>query len=323
MTILHDPVFQPGMPRAPVAMQRRFEHGSLTWLDFLYPGIEQVDYLRSQFPFHQLHLDDLVSRLQRPKIDDSPEDEYSFLVLHFPVFNSQTRLPIASEVDVFIGRDYLITGHDGRLKPLARLVHNAGSPQIQAQLMDRGSGFLLYKILEALINACNPMLYQIDAKLERLDEQVFTRNVRDIVKELSFVRRDIISMRRILKPNIPVIRLLAARERPFLRLDEDAYFGDLTDGMAKIWDMLEEQKEIVEGLDATLSSLTSHRINTEMKIFTLITVIGMPMTIIGGVYGMNVPLPWQEHPASLLMALTLMFTVPLAMYVYFRWKGWV
>jgi magnesium transporter len=323
MTILNDPVFYPGMPNAPVAMQRRFEHGGLTWIDFLHPGAEQVDYLRSHFPFHQLNLDDLVSRLQRPKVDDSPEDEYSFLVLHFPVYNAHTRLPIASEVDVFIGRNYLITGHDGRLRPLSRLVQSADSPQIQAQLMERGSGFLLYKILECLITACNPMLYHIDAKLERLDEQVFTRDVRDIVKELSFVRRDIISMRRILKPNIPVVRLLAARERPFLRLDEDAYFGDLSDGMAKIWDMLEEQKEIVEGLDATLSSLTSHRINTEMKIFTLITVIGMPMTIIGGIYGMNVPLPWQDNPASLLVALTLMFTVPVAMYVYFRWKGWV
>lgn len=323
MTILSDPVFQSDMPQAPVAMQRRFEHSGLTWIDFLYPGAEQVAFLRDHFRFHQLHLDDLISRLQRPKIDDNVDQEYSFLVLHFPVFNAMTRLPTTSEVDIFVGRDFLITGHDGRLKPLIRLLQSATDPRIQAQLMSRGSGYLLYRLLECLINACSPMLYQLDNKLDLLDEQIFKQNVRTLVQELSFLRRDIISMRRILKPNIPVINSLAVRERPFLRLDEDAYFGDLSDGLSKIWDMLEEQKEIIEGLDATLSSLTSHRINQEMKIFTLITVIGMPMTIIGGIYGMNVPLPGQDHPGSLILALLLMFLVPLGMFFYFRWKGWV
>jgi magnesium transporter len=323
MTTLHDPVFQSDMSLAPVAMQRRIEHNGLTWVDFLYPGVDQVEYLRSHYPFHQLHLDDLLSRLQRPKIDDNVEEHYSFLVLHFPVFNAQTRLPTVSEIDIFAGNNYIITGHDGRLKALARLVHNAGDPRIKEQLMSRGSGYLLYRIIECLLNTCTPMLYQLDEKLDRLDEQIFKRDVRQLVQELSFLRRDIISMRRIIKPNLPVVRSLAARERSFLNVDEDAYFGDLADSMGKIWDMLEEHKEIIEGLDATLSSLTSHRINTEMKIFTLITVIGMPMTIIGGIYGMNVPLPWQDHPGSLVVALLLMLTVPLGMFLYFRWKGWV
>jgi magnesium transporter len=323
MTILQDPVFQPDMSLAPVAMQRRIEHNGLTWVDFLYPGADQVAYLRSHYPFHQLHLDDLLSRLQRPKIDDNQEEHYTFIVLHFPVFNAQTRLPTLSEIDIFVGRDYIVTGHDGRLKALIRMVQQASDTRVQEQLMSRGSGFLLYRIIECLINTCTPMLYQLDEKLDRLDEQIFKRDVRQLVEELSFLRRDIISMRRIIKPNLPVVRSLAARERPYLSVDEDAYFGDLADSMAKIWDMLEEHKEIIEGLDATLSSLTSHRINTEMKIFTLITVIGMPMTIIGGIYGMNVPLPWQEHPVSLLIALVLMFTVPLVMFLVFRWKGWV
>jgi magnesium transporter len=144
-----------------------------------------------------------------------------------------------------------------------------------------------------------------------------------MVKELSFVRRDIIAMRRIIKPNIAVVRSLEMRERAFLRLDNEDYFGDLTDGLAKLWDMLEEQKELVEGLDATLDSLTSHRINEEMKIFTLISVIMLPMTLVASILGMNVTLPFSDHPLALPVSLIIMVSLGLGMFLYFRYKDWV
>jgi magnesium transporter len=304
-------------------MQQTLEHGNLRWLDIVQPNTEHVAMLRERHNFHPLHLEDVLSHLQRPKLDDSPEDEYVFLVLHFPVFDKTDRLSIPSEIDIFAGRNYIITIHDGKLKPLVRLVKTAANEQVRAQLMGRGSGFLLYRIIEAMINACFPMVYRIDQNLDTIETGIFKRNAQKMVEELSFVRRDIIAMRRIIKPNIPVVRSLEIRERTFLRVDEEEYFGDLTDGMNKLWDMLEEQKEIIEGLNATLDGVTSHRINEEMKVFTFISVVFLPMTLIASILGMNVVIPYANHPLSLPISLGVMLLLGIGMVVYFRYRSWI
>lgn len=312
----------PGPP-TPAGTQHLLEYANLRWLDIVQPGTEQVALLREQYDFHPLHLEDVLSHLQRPKIDDNPEGSYIFLVLHFPVFDKADRLSIPSEVDIFVGRDYVITLHAGKLKPLVRLVRAAEDEHVRTQLMGRGSGYLLYRIIETLISACFPMLYRIDQHIDVIEMEIFGRNAQKMVEELSFVRRDIIAMRRILKPNITVVRSLEVRERTFLRVDEEEYFGDLSDGLSKVGDLLEEQKEIVEGLEDTLNNLTSHRINEEMKIFTMISVIFMPMTLIASILGMNVLLPYADHPWSLPIAIALMALLGGGMFIYFRYKNWV
>ena len=124
-------------------------------------------------------------------------------------------------------------------------------------------------------------------------------------------------------PNIPVLRSLSSREHPFLQLDTATYFGDLSDNLATKWELLEEQKEIIEGLDATLSSVSSHRINQEMKIFTLITVICLPMTLLASIVGMNVYMPLADHPFALPVLLLIMVALAFGMLAFFRRKHWV
>lgn len=262
----------------------------------------------------------MLSRIQRPKLDDNDDEEYAFLVLHFPVFDEIERLSMISEVDIFVGADFVLTFHDGHLRPLRRLAQTAGDERGAALLLGRGPGFLLYRIVEALVNYCFPMLHRLDEKLDAVEEAMFRGDTRRTVQELSYLRRDIISLRRILRPNIPVVRMLAGRTREFLRLDEEVYYGDLLDGIDRIWDMLEEQKEIIEGLDATLSSLTSHRINQEMKTFTLISVILLPMTLVASILGMNVIIPFADHPLSLPIAVLLMLALAFGLFMYFRSK---
>ena len=320
---MKQPLIRLALPPAPLANQQSFEHAGLTWLVCRDPRQEHVDYLARLYHLHPLHIDDILSRSQRPKIDDSPEQEYVFLVMHFPVFDEVTRLSTISEIDIFVGRDFLIITHDGRLKPLRRLVQRADDLPIRTELMSRGPGFLLYSILAELTSACSPMLFRLYQKLDDIDERIFKDNVKTTVEELSYLRRDIISLRRIIKPNIPVLRSLSSRERAFLQLDTAAYFGDLSDNLATTWDMLEEQKEIIEGLDATLSSVSSHRINQEMKIFTLITVICLPMTLLASIAGMNVYMPLADHPLALPILLIIMVVLAFGMLVFFRRKHWV
>jgi magnesium transporter len=117
--------------------------------------------------------------------------------------------------------------------------------------------------------------------------------------------------------------MLESREYEFLRLDETTYFGDVVDGLSKLWDMLEEQKEIIEGLNATLDSLTSHRINEIMKILTIISVVLLPMTLVASIYGMNIALPFDQHPLAFLIVLLIMLSAAGGMVAYFRYRHWI
>jgi len=312
-----------GPPTTPAAIRRHFTYNGLTWVDVVNPTRDEVVALAEHYNFHPLEVEDVLSRLQRPKLDDDEEQEYVFLVLHFPVFDEVERLSVISEVDIFVGADYVITFHDGRLRPLRRLAQTAGDERGSALLLGRGSGFLLYRIIEALVNYCFPMLHRLDEKLDAVEEAMFKEDTRRTVQELSYLRRDIIALRRIIRPNIPVVRLMASREREFLRLDEEAYYGDLVDGLNRIWDMLEEQKEIIESLDSTLYNLMSFRMNQEMKLFTLISVIVLPMTLIASILGMNVVIPYSDHPLSLFVAILLMFAMAVGLFIYFRSKRMV
>jgi magnesium transporter len=306
------------------AHQRQIEHAGLTWIDMIHPEVAQVAYLRDRFAFDPLTLEDVLSKIQRPKLDVYAEAEYLFIVLHFPAFDKLNRLATANEVDLFVGRDYVITLHDGSLKPLRRLFAAVGADEhARAQLMGRGSGYLLYRIVEALVRHCFPMLYRVDEQIAQIEAHIYGRHVREVVRELSYVRRDITALRRIIRPNLPVIQMLEAHERAFLRLDGEAYFGDIGDGFNKLWDMLEEQKEIVEGLNATLDSLTAQRINEVMKILTVISAVLLPMTLVAGIYGMNIRLPFEQHPYAFAIVLVVMLGTAAGMVAYFRHKNWI
>ena len=301
------------------------QRGDLRWIDIQAPTPSEMSYLQQHFPFHPLDLEDCLSKVQRPKLDNYEEEGYLFLVLHFPIFDRTRRLANPGEVDIFVGRDYVITVHDGRLKPLKQLF---GTCQIEEtvsdRLMSRGSGYLLYRIIDRLVDYCFPILDKIGQHIESIEQQMFSRNVRALVQDLSYVRRDIIAMRRIVKPNIPVLRQFEARSFPMLGLDEEVYFGDLLDRANRQWDMLEDDKDIIEGLNDTLDSLTSHGINEVMKILTLISVVLLPMNLVASIYGMNIAtLPYATHELSFVIILGFMVLAAIAMLMYFRLKGWI
>ena len=308
----------------PSSRVQKIKLGDLEWIDIRRPTPTEMNDLRQSHNFHALALEDCLSKVQRPKLDEYADEGYLFLVLHFPMFNKQTRHTNPAEVDIFVGRGYVVTIHDGTLKPLLQTFALAQSDeQVCARLMSRGSGYLLYRIIDRLVDHNFPILNKIDEHIEKIEEGIFDRNVRSLVQQLSFVRRDIITLRRIIKPNLPVLRMLESRERAFLRLDEDIYFGDILDHLGKQWDMLEDDKEIIEGLNDTLDSLTSHRINEVMKILTVISVVLLPMTLVASIYGMNVALPFSAHPMAFGIVVLWMVLAAVGMMAYFRFKGWV
>jgi magnesium transporter len=189
--------------------------------------------------------------------------------------------------------------------------------------MTSGASRLLHDVIDRLVDYCFPILYKVDANIREIEEDIFTEDVRGVLQEISWVRRDIIALQRIIKPQIAIVANLEHKDRPFIREDLEVYFGDVLDHLNKAWDMIEDFRGVIDGLSDTANTLASYRINEVMRILTIISVIMLPLTLLSGIYGMNVSLPLGDHPLSFAFVLVLMVLIALSMIVYFHRRHWI
>ena len=294
------------------------EHDGLAWVNVERPTAGEMAYLQEHYSFHPLDLEDCLSRVQLPKLDEYPD--YLFLVLHFPLFQKQMHLTVPSEVDIFAGSHYVVTVHAGDMRPLMKLFRDCQSSEaVRQEVMAGSSGMLLYRVLNKLVAYSFPILNKIISNVESAEERIFDTGERRLVQELAFLRRDILSYRRMVRPQIDVLEAMEEKEFPFLKVNPDVYFGDMADQMRRLWVELEDLKESVDGLYDTHNSLTSQRTNMVIRVLTIIATIMLPLTVVSGLYGMNVKLlPLADDAASFWIILGVMGAIVVGMLAFFR-----
>ena len=296
--------------------------GELTWVNIENPTEKETEYLAQNYPFHPLDLDDCLSRIQRSKIDKYKD--YLFLVFHFPVFHKEARVSKASQLSVFIGPDYLITLHKEELKPLVKLFKECEiDEESRQENFSEGSGYLLYRIIDRLVDYCIPISNKMLDNIEDVEDEIFSNTRRSQIKEISILRRDIIAFRRIIWPMRAVIGSLEPNARRFTKMDLSVYFGDTVDHLDRIWDALDEYKELIEGLNDTHDSLMTNRTNTIIRLLTIISTILLPTTLIASIWGMNIHLPFQNSSYSFIYIGLIMASIIGGMLYFFRRKKWL
>jgi magnesium transporter len=296
---------------------------NLIWLDIAQPFRDDIEYLKKNYPFHELELEDCLKRVHRPSIDE--HEKYIFMILQFPVFNRMARVTVPSQVSVFMGADYLITLHDGNLPPLVELAKMyEQNPGLRAGHMADGLAHLLYHILDSLVEYCFPILNKIGDNINLVEERVFKGGNRKTVYEVSALRRDIISFRRIIRSQSEVFELLGQRPWPGLRENQGIYFGDLAQHSRKIRDELDDYKEVIEALSDTHNTLASFRINTVVKALTIVSTIMLPLTLIASIFGMHLDfLPLGQSPEAFLIIIAAMGIIAVAMVLIFWRRRWL
>jgi magnesium transporter len=296
--------------------------GKITWLNIEKPTRQDMEYLAQNYMFNLFDLEDCLSRIERPKIDEY--ENYLFLVLHFPVFKKEALVTTPSQVSIFIGEDLVVTVHSGELKPVANLFNDCEqNERAREENMSRSSGYLLYRILDRLVDYCFPIVNKIITNVEEAEDKLFSEPTRDTVRDISILGRDIMAYRRIIRPQPDIIKSLEVRDYPFLREDLDVYFGDIGDHVGKISETLDEYKEVVEGLYKSSDSLFSHRTNDVMKMLTILGSVILPLLVISGLFGMNVPLPFQESAFAFLFIILVTLCISGGMLAYFRYRRWI
>jgi magnesium transporter len=296
------------------------------WVHIERPTPLEAAWLSEQFEFHELDLEDVLSRNQRPKIDEY--DDYLFIVLHFPVFDRNVGRLNAGELDVFVGPDYLVTIPNTPLQPVEYLFERVRQKEeLREQLFSRGSGFLLYRIVDDSFDYCFPMLRKIGNKLDALEDEIFEGRSEDIVRDISNAKQEIINFRKVIRPQRTVLRDLEGVKQRFLAPPEgeelEIYFDDIGDAHERIWDMLENYKEVVVALEETNESYISHRVNEILRVLTAISVIVLPLTLIASIWGMNVGVPGEGDTEDFYAVVGAMAVILVGMLAFFRKRGWL
>jgi magnesium transporter len=301
----------------------------LRWVNIEEPGAPERGWLEEHFDFHALDLEDVLSRNQRPKIDSY--EDYLFIVLHFPIFDPTVGRLGTGELDLFVGPGFLITIPNQPLQPVEYLFERCrAKEELREQLFSRGSGYLLYRIVDDSFDYCFPMLRKIGNKLDALEEEIFEGRSEEIVRDISNVKQEIINFRKVIRPERPVLRDLERVKHRYLapEIDLEIYFDDIVDANERIWDMLENYKEVVEALEETNESVITHRFNDVLRILTVFSIVFLPATLIASIWGMNVGLPGGGDPASsshtvFWIIIAAMLAGLIGMIVFFRRRGWL
>jgi magnesium transporter len=312
----------PPEPQAPKVEEIAAE--GLRWVKIDEPGALEQAWLEENFEFHALDYEDVLSSNQRPKID--VYDDYLFIVLQFPVFDRSVGRLNAGELDIFVGPGFLITIPNQPLQPVEYLFERCRQKEeLRDQLFSRGSGYLLYRVVDDSFDYCFPMLRKIGNKLDVLEEEIFEGRSEEIVRDISNVKQEIINFRKVIRPQRPVLRDLERVKERYLSPDMDLeiYFDDIVDAHERIWDMLENDKEVVEALEDTNESVISHRVNDILRVLTSISVIVLPLTLVASIWGMNVGVPGEGDTTAFWIIAAAMLALLIGMVTYFRRRGWL
>src|ERR671914_614892 len=298
------------------------QSSDLTWIHLESPDQEHASSLAERFGWHALDVEDVLSKRQRPKIDDYPD--YLFVVLHFPFYDKFVQRLNAAELDVFLGHDYLVTLPNVELHPVAHLFRRCQADEdFREQLFSKGSGRLLYEVLDDCFDYCFPILDKIGHKLDSIEDDIDEGRSEEIVRDISKAKQEIISYRKIIKPQRPTLRVLERHVERFLPEDLELYFDDLVDASERIWDLLDNYKEVVEALEATNESAISHRQNDVLRVLTVFAAVLLPLTLVASVFGMNVDFPGEGGAAAFWVIVAAMVAVFAGLVGFFRYKRWL
>jgi magnesium transporter len=317
-------------PRSPDVVAQRARRSpaeltaaGLTWVHLDAPDSVVAEELSTRFGWHPLDVEDVLSRRQRPKVDDYADEGYLFAVLHFPVWDTTKKRLNAGELDVFIGPNYLVTLPTTELDPVTHLFRRCEQrEELRESLFSKGSGRLLYEVLDDLFDYCFPILDKIGTKLDSVEDAIFEGRSDEVVRDISNVKQEIISYRKIIKPERSTLRLLERHVERFLPEELELYFDDIVDASERIWDILDNYKEVVEALEDTNESVINHRQNDILRVLTIFSVVMLPLTLISGIFGMNVHFPGFETAWFFWFILVMMVTLVGGMVTFFRYKRW-
>lgn len=294
------------------------DQGGLLWLDFSEETTEKMEpILRDVFNFHALAIDDALRESHVPKIDNW--GEYVYILVHGVVFDVKELTVRTQEIDVFLGRNFLVSHHTQKVEAIDRVWNNLLKDQ---RRLESGPDFVLYELLDTLTADYLPAIDALDETIDQLEDEVFTKPTNQTLNTIFGIKRAVLTLRRIIGPQREVLNKLARDEYGVIDPKDRVYFRDIYDHMVRLVDLNENLRDLASGTLDTYLSVTSNRTNEIMKVLTVISALFIPASFWAGFFGMNFEwLPFKTVE-FLIVGLICIVITPVAMFWWFRKQGW-
>jgi magnesium transporter len=297
----------------------------LTWIDVKDPGKKEIEYLRKQYNFSLAHLQASSAKAVAQRQTIVKSDFYTFMILHFPAYKNDTI--VASEIEFFIGVDYLITLHSSNFNALNQFFNYSKKDSNSLKSFQfESSTILLYEIIEKILLDCFTLLDKNSIAISQLEETIFAQKSKKAVSEILLLRRNIINTRRIMQNHKNIIKKLVTVQTGFApEKTLKTNYNEILDHSKRFWEYLENQKEMIEVLNSTNESLLNYHLSDIMKTLTIFSVIVFPLTLLAAIFGMNTvnSMPFMDSEHGFWIVISIMLLGCVGMIIFFAKKKWL
>ncbi len=290
------------------------------WVDLDSPTPEEARILSDVFHFHELAIEDAMSEAHHPKVESY--GDYLYLILHGIDFAAAEHCFTTTDVDFFLGAQYLVTVHPGVSRTLGKINEVCDR---DSRILGEGPGVLMYRIVDTMIDNYRPEVEKLEAQLDQLEDEVFEHPDQRLARRILNFKKDVSSLRQVVLPQRDAVGRLARREFPLITEQLAYRFRDVHDHLVRLSDeAMFFQDRITSILDAHLSAV-SNQLNTVMKVLTIFATLFMPLTVFTGMWGMNIPIPHYPggDAAQFWWVVAIMAAMSAAMLWFFRRKRWI
>jgi magnesium transporter len=295
--------------------------GVTLWADVVAPTPEEGQSILGQtFHFHPLSIEDALSEIHYPKVESY--DKYLYVILHGIDFRVQEHWFATRDVDFFLAENYLVTVHDGASRSIQKLKEIC---QQHARILEEGPVALMHRIIDSMVDNYEPELDELEREMDGLEERAVLGAGDNLMRPILEVKRDLSALRRVLFPQRDVVGRLARREFPVISNEMAYRFRDVYDHLVRYSDETTMFQDRMTGILEGYLSAISNRLNQVMKVLTVVSTILLPMTVLTGLWGMNVMLPQfgGSPTAQFWWIIGIMAAITVAMLAVFRWKRWI
>jgi len=298
------------------------QHKKLVWHYFKEPNADDVSLIQQKYKIHPLIIEEFSTPTLRPKA--TQYDNCLFMSIHIPLFDTEIKTTYAAEIDIVICENTLITSHDKDIFQLTDFFKKLEADEKTRELyMNTSPGALLRFIIEMLLETCFPKLDHISEKLDHIETEIFAGHEKEMVFEISLVKRDILNFRRTMKPQRSVLESLAQKDFNLIEPELKTYFQDLIGTNIRIWNNLESAKETIESLEETNNSLLSNKLDMTMKVLTIFSAVMLPMTVYSNILAMSAQIPFGNNPNAFWIHLAIMFILSICTISAFKINKWL
>lgn len=298
---------------------RQIFKGKITWVDITCPVQEDIDYLRKNYNFHPLILEELKKSSQRDKAETY--DSYIFLVTHFPCWDAIEKKSYPWELDIIIAKDHLITVcYETSTEMREEFMEKVYTKDFEIlYLVDTVK--LLYFIVAYFLDFAIRQIYHIQKKINDVEKDIFQGKAEDAIPNISFIKRDILNFQRTFRYLKEILCSLSRQGPRIFGENKRIYFDELVGDSAKVENLISSFKDNIESLENTNNSLMEHKINLLTRIYTIISLITWPTLLVVSVYQMNTRyLPFVGVPYDFWIILLIAFIPSILIFSYLKKK---